>query len=311
METAICWILLLIPLCTLLPRTYADCTEDLAKDSGFQECESSYKSYLQNVDASGTNAENNTQPNLLMCSKEAQAAVECMVVFVKDCPDLSSKPNMSIFKQFDSMASLERMCGLNTGPCAASEQQCFKSEDFDGIDPATPFNMYQEQIKLICGPLKQQFECVKGLEDKCPDLAKQMEAKLAEGRSLDSVENPWPEFSVLKDFTRIDCPNLPEDFTTNQCVKESLNTTDYMDCLNNSKKENTTKCQNYKETFKCAEEALQKCGDTYTAGYRTVTNFFLSALDKNCRLETSGSSPLPLSFAAIFSVILIIVLHLF
>lgn len=292
----------------------AGCVQDTISGSGYAECLTGYTTFM-------TNAASSMDPNdpsgiiQTMCSPEGQAAMNCILDFVKKCPELTTNTDTAAMfeslKMLDTMGGFDAACSMLSGPCQAV-QQCLASQDFGRESSTssylTPFSVIQESVGMLCGPVKEMFNCFKDAGDQCKSHENSINAALDMGRSEAPMGTTLPTLEQTKMFIKNECPRLPTDFAASTCVKNSVSSGAFVNCYSNVTRtyqtDNQISCDAYRAGHKCISMTVgESCGAKYTDAFVKATPMFMMGMPSNCKLETSdntgGSNVIQMSAASV------------
>ncbi|XP_060560772.1 uncharacterized protein LOC132720628, partial [Ruditapes philippinarum] len=268
----------------------AGCKDDLMAAN--KACFDSYNTYLANLGQSGADS---SQIMVKLCTDEGKAAWSCLKPLLDKCQELKGDARFQVFSILETSGGCDvmnpsggggMMGGGSGGVCLKAQQECMSVDENEEeanesvVNAPTQFNKFQEEIKTICGQMKNQFECMKKYEKECPNMETQFKQMFDMARNSEKTMNPdkpFPSFESQKEFVMNQCPKFPDDFSTNACLTDNLKTDVFIDCYNNATGGSDTKltCNQYQTAYDCVGEALKTCGDKHKNSYTATMNFYL------------------------------------
>lgn len=299
------------------------CVQNLAQNEDFMRCTQSFMGIMQEMQGAGAagSMSDPAQMYSVFCSPEGKAAMQCLMNFVFECPEVKESMAMGgdmglDFSAIMSKGGIDVFCELMTGGCAPILAKC-TNQSMDSMmggeggmmmggdsEPRnkrgsaapysgpTPYSVLPTQMASICGPMREMLTCIIGAMDQCPKTAVYME-EILEKMSAKSNEQGGPDmptYAESRKYILESCPKLPEDFTSKQqCLSMSVGRPEFVACYQNVTDHKKTNCDLYFGGKKCLMMHVgEDCGEPYAKVMAQASPLFSKEIPSQCESGPAG-----------------------
>lgn len=292
-----------------------------------------FMGFFQNLGSSGGDLSNPDSIFEVICSDEGQAAFQCMLGFMKKCPEIMSAGNgtenpmaglqnipgfdIEMFMKEGGMAGV---CAMLVGPCSKVKDCIFTPQAVkvkrETMASTSYYIMFHAESSQMCGEKKEQMTCMLEALDHCPDSVKsQVEAEFENALKI-SMPDAYGvvSFDDTKTFMQEECPKMPQGFAEDTCTKSILTSQNFTECNENvtAKYYKSRDCDVYELSKECIMDNLvPKCGEEKAMVFARNIHMIFPGIPDDCAGNISGGDVKQTSFGILLISTLIPLLYFF